>query len=340
MTDSEKTKTASTTLTAVSPFNRPSEDVILRSSDGVDFYVNKWILIHTSAVFADMFSLPQPASDASSDDPSAPSESVVSSPPTEFPVVELNEVGTTIETLLRLFHPLPPSPDFPTFDSAKPVLEAAHKYQMDHAFDLLRPQLLRFSKVTPVRVYALAARSRVSDLMRSAADEFLRSSNRWVYADELSGISGTEYFGLQMYREQCTAAMRALSETDLKTWFTNRNEWTWFTCRYCVEHYADNRNHINGRCGDCVEAPWFREHWSRMFAILMATPSPDAIRNLSHLNQTLKDASACKVCRLVVFQQLCRFNDILIADIEQRLFMVSLETVPCVPYTGEDSAIE
>lgn len=216
VTDSEKAKTASTTLTAVSPFNRPSEDVILRSSDGVDFYVNKWILIGASAVFADMFSLPQPASDVSSKDPSAPSESVVSSPP-KFPVVELNEVGRTIETLLRLFHPLPPSPEFPTFDSTKPVLEAAHKYQMDHAFELLRPQLLRFSKVTPVRIYAFAARCGVSDLMQSAADEFLRSPNRWAYADELSDVSGTEYFRLHMYREQCTAAIRALSETDLKT---------------------------------------------------------------------------------------------------------------------------
>lgn len=60
-----------------------------------------------------------------------------------------------------------------------------------------------------------------------------------------------------------------------------------------------------------------------MFGIHMDTPSPDAIRDLSHLNQTLKDASACQVCKLVVFEQLCRFNDILIADVEQRLSRVS-----------------
>ena len=40
---------------AASPFDKPSADVILRTSDFVDFYVHKVVLSLASAFFEDMF---------------------------------------------------------------------------------------------------------------------------------------------------------------------------------------------------------------------------------------------------------------------------------------------
>ena len=45
------------------PFDKLSADVILRSSDRVDFRVHRTILVEASPVFSDMFSLPQPTAE-------------------------------------------------------------------------------------------------------------------------------------------------------------------------------------------------------------------------------------------------------------------------------------
>ncbi|KAJ2966080.1 hypothetical protein NUW54_g13911 [Trametes sanguinea] len=56
----ENTESDPTASTVSPPFDQPA-DIILRSSDGVDYNVYKWILKNASPIFADMCSLPQPA---------------------------------------------------------------------------------------------------------------------------------------------------------------------------------------------------------------------------------------------------------------------------------------
>ncbi|KAI0732150.1 hypothetical protein C8Q72DRAFT_753347, partial [Fomitopsis betulina] len=55
-------------IDAPAPFNRSSADVILRSSDLVDFRVRKGILAEASSVFDDMFGIPQPENTPSQGD--------------------------------------------------------------------------------------------------------------------------------------------------------------------------------------------------------------------------------------------------------------------------------
>ncbi|KAF8992045.1 hypothetical protein BDQ17DRAFT_1460362 [Cyathus striatus] len=73
-------------LRAEEPFDDiQSSDTILRTSDGVNFYIHRIILILGSPFFRDMFSLPQPASID-----------------TEKPIIDITENSKTLDSLLRL----------------------------------------------------------------------------------------------------------------------------------------------------------------------------------------------------------------------------------------------
>ena len=73
-------------------FDVPDANLIIRSSDFVDFRVHKPVLAMASSVFKDIFSLPQP-SDSEFDD--------------EFPVVKLPEDSELLQSLFSIIYPVP-----------------------------------------------------------------------------------------------------------------------------------------------------------------------------------------------------------------------------------------
>ncbi|KAI0694561.1 hypothetical protein C8T65DRAFT_666574 [Cerioporus squamosus] len=299
--------------TAISPFNRPSEDVILQSSDGLELYVNRWVLRDASTVFADMFDVPQPSvaigqSSEAIDGAHAISDTKLPPPAPTPPLIPVSEDGETLEQLLKLCYPLAVPPLFPTFASVKPVLVAANKYHIDHVLDLLRPRLQHFSATQPVHVYAFAARYGMLMLMKDAARDFLMLPNMWCYAGELDGITGTEYHRLLMYRNRCSAALQELIATPLRTYFVEPD-----SC--CREH----------RC----EAAWFRAYWDKLGTLLHATPSPEAVHDPKLTEEMLKKAISCSTCKDKVFRHLRRFSELFIADVEKRVLKVRVPN-----YTG------
>jgi len=123
----------------------PNADVILQSSDLVDFYVHRSVLIVSSPIFRDMFSLPQPLNGA---DPNA------------LPVVHLSEDAETLDSLISMLYPIPPEIP-PSSDSVLALLAAAAKYDMDAVQPTIRLEINRRGLLssTPVelfRVYAIA----------------------------------------------------------------------------------------------------------------------------------------------------------------------------------------
>ncbi|KAI0694566.1 hypothetical protein C8T65DRAFT_666594 [Cerioporus squamosus] len=339
------TQTSSTPYTdAPSPFNRPSEDVVLRSSDGTDLYVNKWVLRDISSFFADMFDVPQPTvtkrEDASGnvDEPTRLDRDTIvdveTSPPSSRPlptVIPVSEDARTLGLFLKLCYP-------------SAILAAAHKYHIDHIFDVLRPRLEEISRKTPVRVYAFAARygsggdeCRMSALMRDAARDFLRLPDPMCYADELASIDAATYYRLIMYRNLCTSSLQELRRTPLRAWFSNPGKWTWFLCEQCGQHKKDAYDswdpHVCDPC--CIGASWLHTHWARICDVLGKTPHAEAIRNPELADSLLQEASRCDTCRKVVSKQIRRFTDLFAEDIQRRLSKISLDNVPCVAFTDE-----
>ena len=160
-------------------------DVILQSSDLINFYVHRSVLTASSPLFRDMFSLPQPTSDES---------------PDGLPLVHLSEDAEVLNSLISMLYPVPPDiPD--SNDSILALLSAAQKYDMvtvqsSIRADVRRRGLLLPTHVEAFRVYAVACRTRLVPEMESAArltlkypltfeslGEALRSFEGWALHD-------------------------------------------------------------------------------------------------------------------------------------------------------------
>lgn len=169
------------------PFNKATGDVVLRSSDNVDFRVRHAILAEASPVFEVMFSLPQPA-DVSALDP-----------------IALTEDSRTLETLLRICYPIAdPIPTAILLSEVDAVLEAALKYDIDSAATLVKRLLIdRFVREDPIRVYCIACRHDLECEAKEAAKEALKQGVVELpgHAVTLQGISAGCYYRLLQYQQ-------------------------------------------------------------------------------------------------------------------------------------------
>ncbi|KAJ3551153.1 hypothetical protein NM688_g4885 [Phlebia brevispora] len=140
------------------PFNKPTADLALRSSDKVDFFVHKTVLSLASSFFEDVFSLDKVTPANATD------------PPTERQVVDMEEDGETIEALLRLIYPFD-DPVLKDLSKIVPVLAAAVKYQATEATKLLTDMVQEHVSSVPLEVFAIACRFNLEKLARTAAQE-------------------------------------------------------------------------------------------------------------------------------------------------------------------------
>ena len=94
--------------------NVPDADIILRSSDQVNFRVRKSLLAMSSPFFEDLLSLPQP-----------PDGELVDG----LPLVQLSEDAGVLISLISLMYPIPPViPD--SYEKVFALLAACQKYDM------------------------------------------------------------------------------------------------------------------------------------------------------------------------------------------------------------------
>ncbi|KZT63311.1 hypothetical protein DAEQUDRAFT_149371 [Daedalea quercina L-15889] len=193
--------TAAQTTDAPFPFNNPHADVILQSSDGVNFRVRTAILSEASPVFESMFSLPAQQS-AKADHDSA----------SGLAVVPVSEDSTTLKALLRLCYPVNArSSRNLAINEAAALLEAARKYDMEGIEEHIVQALRGYMETSPLRVYCLAIRYNLDkDLIRAAARACLDEPAGTPYGrgevPELDDISASTYIRLLDYHRACSDA--------------------------------------------------------------------------------------------------------------------------------------
>ena len=138
----------------------PDADILLRSSDLVNFHVHKSALVTSSPFFRDMFSLPQPPSDTA---------------PDALPVVHLSEDAETLNSLISMLYPV--VPDIPhDSNGILTLLAAATKYDMDAVQSFIRAEVSRMellSYSSPFHVYAIAYNKGLVPEMATAARDTL-----------------------------------------------------------------------------------------------------------------------------------------------------------------------
>ncbi|KAG6332060.1 hypothetical protein ID866_7031 [Astraeus odoratus] len=183
------------------PFDSFDADVILRSSDNIDFRVFKCILSLASPVFKDMFVLGTMVY--------RQDHQKLSPSPQPPPVVHMFENSSTLDPLLRLVYP-GSTPTLSSFDQAKDFLAAVAKYNMSEtvtgrAKDIVVAAFL--NRHHAVSIYALACLFGWQDLAEKAARETLKIK-------DLGRATG-----LLAYHHNCGTVARGIKDYVDDSWF-------------------------------------------------------------------------------------------------------------------------
>lgn len=210
----------------IAPFDDSSTDVILRSGDGVDFYIHKIILALSSPVFQSMFTLPQP-----------PSQSAHTS---TTPVIEMAEHSTILAPLLRACYParynarlepetnigsadtdacLPISTGKLSHDLIRQVLETARKYDIAAFDDPATMLLLDLIPKDPIGVYATAARYSLKAVAAAAAKQTLKFKHMELDPSEsMNFMTAVQLYDLLRYHRACGKAAHDAITYGFDTW--------------------------------------------------------------------------------------------------------------------------
>lgn len=166
-------------------------DVILRSSDSVDFFVIKLLLCLVSPKLTDIFSS---------------NHTIISEH--GLPIVTVTEDSRTLRCVLLFIYPAcvtgcEPSLDI---DDLCPVAKAIQKYSMDCIEERIQEGLItsRLLQKHAFRIYALAVHLGWTRIAARAAQNTLETPlSDLPFVDELHMISGADFYQYLSYRFRC-----------------------------------------------------------------------------------------------------------------------------------------
>lgn len=181
---------------ALSPFDRASGDIIIRTSDDVDFRVHKDILSIASPWFESTLSLDKPPPSDATTSNTAP--------------IAISEDSPTFDALLRLVYPVADPPLTANLTLVEDILQAAIKYEMEEAITLCLTALRTYLYAQPLAVFSIACRLHVEEMAKLAAETW-KKQQRWEssssaafkstmagasYTPEMGDLSAGAYFRL------------------------------------------------------------------------------------------------------------------------------------------------
>ncbi|KAI0365030.1 hypothetical protein BV20DRAFT_1056773 [Pilatotrama ljubarskyi] len=270
-------------------------DLVIRSSDGIEFHTDKCIVANASPVFADMFSLPCACS------PSVDGK--------DTPVVDVTEPGAVWEHLLSFCY-LRVDELYLGPDGIRALLEAAKKYQMDAvimcAYDL-------------------------TDVARVAARGCLDLPADLGKAEGLDLISALQYTRLLEYRKRCAeAAVQAVMVKPVPSWMTGCSQWLG-RCATCLEkNGCQNSNDLYvvwskllHKAMAHVRMAWFK-YFEALAEQLKTTPLPYVARSPMLLGSVIASVGGCDQCKLHILDQATKFSDVVAARIEHAICEVEV----------------
>ncbi|KAJ7507342.1 hypothetical protein B0H11DRAFT_1971305 [Mycena galericulata] len=284
-------------------------DVILRSSDLVDFHAHQVILSFVSPFFKNMFAFPAP--------PPGTADS------NEFrdgkPVVRLPEESAAVEKLLMLCYPRTHGNYlFENLDGMDSAYLAVDKYLIPGAREVMIACLLgeRSLSQDPYRVFAIACHRGLEDVAKAAAMACIgKTFPRSPVIPEFDLISAQKLLNLQNFLSDCCVAatretQRYISPIDLQNMSLPPDE---VDVPAFNSVWWEERGHEEG-CGsqnDLKSFPdddypsawpcqWFCRHMERVEKLIASRPLKSvAIEAVMDLTSSLESISKCKKCAQV-----------------------------------------
>jgi hypothetical protein len=303
------------TSIAQAPFNNPDGDIILRSTNGVDFHVFKLILSLVSPVFKDVFTLSQ---ELQSDKSSAL-------------LIPVEESSTTLQSLLLLCYPaVAATPTFNSLDDAKAVMEAAKKYDMGEVLNRAGNLVMaQFLQTESLELYALSCRFGWKDHAQTAAARTLeiknlgRPSNGFA---SMRSITALDYHRLLVYHCSCGAAAKAVGESldwlgpssnNMQMWKCSKNSCRGTAVGVLIQIAAVGRLRITS---------WFEEYLISSGKELDSRPCESTIWESTSYNRAIVKAQGCSDCATTVIESMDLFRTLYIRQVKKALAMVSSDT--------------
>lgn len=313
---------ASTTRTgAGDPFNCRDADVILLSSDGVEFKVHKKLIRLGSRVLSELIPFAQ-----SPPPPSSPTRRHRK----QRPVLSLADASDILDLFLRFIYPIP-EPQI-TLNEVYPLLELATKYGAPNVASRMRPYLLRpdHLEADPYVIYALASYAGMHDIAAVAARHTLpHPIPSTLKLTEMA--EGSALVRLLEYRRRCAAAAASVARIadDRVPWWIQM-QWR----RLC----------FLGQCWECAKLlPGRRLKWDRTACGSLQVPEywvlymagvgaalgekldPRVARDAMLVGPALESAMRCSKCAGKAWWDMEEFAGILADAIEEAIYSVSAQ---------------
>ncbi|KAF7799499.1 hypothetical protein EIP86_010734 [Pleurotus ostreatoroseus] len=293
-------------------------DVILRTTDGLKFYVHTLLLSQGSPFFRSMFRLPQPQTSTDNN-------------PDEPPVIDVQEPSETWNLILQLLYPVA-DPLFRTLEQVKPVLEAAQKYQFDSIIANMQHVLTtpRFVEVYPLRVYALSCCYQLNDAARAAASYALRLPLLGACVEELDLIPASVYHRLLQYHMRCADVAAAVAEFRVHdgvfvkemAWL-ERRDYVFFGGRHPCTCAASRTTQVNRGPGyPLAPRVYWKELMDRTAAALRDRPCSQTVQDASIIEPAITIATRCESCRPRAYRDLKEFIDIMAREVDKEVSKV------------------
>ncbi|KAF8634584.1 hypothetical protein AX17_004173 [Amanita inopinata Kibby_2008] len=181
-------------MDAAKPFDPSAKaDIVLRTSNSVDFFVMGPLLSFVSPIFEDMFSLNRGAAAEQNESKNG------------LPIVPVPENSETLHLLLSLTYPYAHEPELENTELFSRVCIAAQKYCMETLEEKLLNMILVSELITqePFRIYVIAVSlgHGWDKVVTIAAQNSLQiPMEELMYTDELRQISAADFYCYMRYR--------------------------------------------------------------------------------------------------------------------------------------------
>ncbi|KAI0091544.1 hypothetical protein BDY19DRAFT_863546, partial [Irpex rosettiformis] len=186
---------------ASAPFNSERADVIIRTSDSVDFRVRKGVLAAASPFFDDMFTLPSIPVDRKRKNRDDGDEYIG-----DIPVIPMAEDSGTVDALLRFCYPCR-DPKIAYSIYLCRVLEASRKYIMEEVEERVYEQVQTMMRRKPFELYAIAAvRGWRKEMAEAAKFSLFFTSIDDAYVPALEPLNYGHVQRLKRYHRACSHA--------------------------------------------------------------------------------------------------------------------------------------
>ena len=232
-------------------------DAVLRSSDGIDFYVRKYFLSYLSPVFEELFVTSDSAAlnnqrsdspvfteegsgaalDSQRSDPPAftvkeDNDAALNSKRNDRPVFTVEEDGVTLSGLLCLLHPYACEPCISDLKLYPKIWSAAQRYKVTFISQRLEQSFLALPSIRkePLRSFAIGVSlGWVKAINACAMETLVKPLSEMKYADEVRMITGADLYRLIEYRFKCANSIGHFLDNMAKSEFAKAST---IYCKY------------------------------------------------------------------------------------------------------------